>query len=94
DKYGADGAVEEVSLTTVKVRNWDQTITMIPAYALVSDAFKNWRGMSESGGRRIKRSVQIDISSIGFLTEEDQQRLSKINLLKPYFAAKSQEIST
>lgn len=93
DKYGADGAVEEVSLTTVKVRNWDQTITMIPAYALVSDAFKNWRGMSESGGRRIKRSVQIDISSIGFLTEQDKQRLSKINLLKPYFAAKSQEIS-
>lgn len=94
DKYGADGAVEEVSLTTVKVRNWDQTITMIPAYALVTDAFKNWRGMSESGGRRIKRSVQLDISSIGFLTEEDQQRLSKINLLKSYFAAKSQEIST
>lgn len=94
DKYGADGAVEEVSLTTVKVRNWDQTITMIPAYALVSDAFKNWRGMSESGGRRIKRSVQIDISSIGFLTEQDRQRLSKINLLKSYFAAKSQEIST
>ncbi|MCL1095477.1 mechanosensitive ion channel family protein [Shewanella kaireitica] len=94
DKYGADGAVEEVSLTTVKVRNWDQTITMIPAYALVSDAFKNWRGMSESGGRRIKRSVQIDISSIGFLTEEDKQRLSKINHLKSYFAAKSQEIST
>ncbi|GIU14034.1 small conductance mechanosensitive ion channel protein YbdG [Shewanella sp. c952] len=94
DKYGADGAVEEVSLTTVKVRNWDQTITMIPAYALVSDAFKNWRGMSESGGRRIKRSVQIDISSIGFLTEQDKQRLSKINLLKSYFAAKSQEIST
>ncbi len=94
DKYGADGAVEEVSLTTVKVRNWDQTITMIPAYALVTDAFKNWRGMSESGGRRIKRSVQLDISSIGFLTEEDQQRLSKINLLKSYFATKSQEIST
>ncbi len=94
DKYGADGAVEEVSLTTVKVRNWDQTITMIPAYALVSDAFKNWRGMSESGGRRIKRSVQIDISSIGFLTEQDKLRLSKINHLKSYFAAKSQEIST
>ena len=59
DKYGADGSVEEVSLTTVKVQNWDKTITMIPAYALVSDAFKNWRGMSDSGGRRIKRAVNI-----------------------------------
>ncbi|WOT05199.1 mechanosensitive ion channel family protein [Shewanella youngdeokensis] len=93
DKYGADGAVEEVSLTTVKVRNWDQTITMIPAYALVSDAFKNWRGMSESGGRRIKRSVQIDMNSIGFLSEDDKKRLSKINHLKPYFAAKSAELN-
>ncbi|WP_299795751.1 mechanosensitive ion channel family protein [uncultured Shewanella sp.] len=93
DKYGADGAVEEVSLTTVKVRNWDKTITMIPAYALVSDAFKNWRGMSESGGRRIKRSVSIDIHSIGFLTEDDKVRLGKINLLKPYFAAKSEELA-
>ncbi|QQX80213.1 mechanosensitive ion channel [Shewanella sp. KX20019] len=94
DKYGADGAVEEVSLTTVKVRNWDQTITMIPAYALVSDAFKNWRGMSESGGRRIKRSVQIDIGSIGFLSEEDKLRLAKINHLKPYFATKAQELGS
>lgn len=93
DKYGADGAVEEVSLTTVKVRNWDKTITMIPAYALVSDAFKNWRGMSESGGRRIKRSVSIDIHSIGFLSEEDKIRLSKINLLKDYFAAKNEELA-
>lgn len=92
DKYGADGAVEEVSLTTVKVRNWDKTITMIPAYALVSDAFRNWRGMSESGGRRIKRAVNIDINSIKFLTEEDRNRLSKINCLKEYFPAKIIEI--
>ncbi|MGL5359871.1 MAG: mechanosensitive ion channel family protein, partial [Shewanella sp.] len=92
DKYGADGAVEEVSLTTVKVRNWDKTITMIPAYALVSDAFRNWRGMSESGGRRIKRAVNIDINSIAFLTEADCQRLSKINCLKEYFPAKIREI--
>lgn len=92
DKYGADGAVEEVSLTTVKVRNWDKTITMIPAYALVSDAFRNWRGMSESGGRRIKRAVHIDINSIAFLTEEDCARLSKINCLKEYFPAKISEI--
>ncbi|MCE9680532.1 mechanosensitive ion channel family protein [Shewanella sp. AS1] len=93
DKYGADGAVEEVSLTTVKVQNWDKTITMIPAYALVSDAFKNWRGMSESGGRRIKRAVNIDVDSIGFLTEEQLARLGKINLLKEYLARKKGEIS-
>lgn len=92
DKYGADGAVEEVSLTTVKVRNWDNTITMIPAYALVSDAFRNWRGMSESGGRRIKRAVNIDINSIKFLTEEERTRLSKVNCLKEYFPAKLSEI--
>ncbi|QLE83730.1 mechanosensitive ion channel [Shewanella sp. Scap07] len=92
DKYGADGSVEEVSLTTVKVQNWDKTITMIPAYALVSDAFKNWRGMSESGGRRIKRSVVIDIDTVGFLTEEDQQRLGKINHLKSYLSQKQSEL--
>ncbi|QYJ78958.1 mechanosensitive ion channel family protein [Shewanella acanthi] len=93
DKYGADGAVEEVSLTTVKVRNWDNTITMIPAYALVSDAFRNWRGMSESGGRRIKRAVNIDINSIRFLTDEDRIRLGKINYLKEYLPAKIHEIT-
>ncbi|ASJ98439.1 mechanosensitive ion channel family protein [Shewanella marisflavi] len=93
DKYGADGAVEEVSLTTVKVQNWDKTITMIPAYALVSDAFKNWRGMSESGGRRIKRAVNIDIDSIAFLNEEQLKRLGKINLLKDYLARKQAEIA-
>ena len=93
DKYGADGAVEEVSLTTVKVRNWDQTLTMIPAYALVSDAFKNWRGMSESGGRRIKRAINIDISSIGFLTAEQKQHLGKINYIKAYLERKRVEIA-
>ena len=93
DKYGADGAVEEVSLTTVKVRNWDMTITMIPAYALVSDAFKNWRGMQESGGRRIKRSVNIDINSIKFLTEDDKERLSKVNYLKEYLPSIIEELS-
>ncbi|MFQ6372095.1 mechanosensitive ion channel family protein [Shewanella sp. YIC-542] len=92
DKYGADGAVEEVSLTTVKVRNWDKTITMIPAYALVSDAFRNWQGMSESGGRRIKRAINIDINSIRFLTEEDRLRLAKINYLKEYLPKKIHEL--
>ncbi|WP_299009870.1 mechanosensitive ion channel family protein [uncultured Shewanella sp.] len=92
DKYGADGSVEEVSLTTVKVRNWDKTITMIPAYALVSDAFKNWRGMSESGGRRIKRSFIIDTQTIQFISEEDKRRLSKINHLKEYLTNKAVEM--
>ncbi|QSX37251.1 mechanosensitive ion channel family protein [Shewanella sedimentimangrovi] len=93
DKYGADGSVEEVSLTTVKVRNWDNTITMIPAYALVSDAFRNWRGMSESGGRRIKRALHLDISSIRFLTEADRLRLGRINHLKEYLSGKEQELA-
>ncbi len=92
DKYGANGAVEEVSLTTVKVRNWDKTVTNIPAYALVQDSFKNWRGMQESGGRRIMRSLFIDIETISFLTEEDYERLTQINLLKAYLVNKSDEI--
>jgi miniconductance mechanosensitive channel len=69
-KYGADGDVLEVTLTTVKVQNWDKTITTIPPYALVSDSFKNWRGMKESGGRRVKRSIYIDMRSITFCTTE------------------------
>ena len=69
-KYGADGDVIEVTLTTVKVQNWDKTITTIPPYALVSDSFQNWRGMKESGGRRVKRSIFIDMRSITFCTEE------------------------
>jgi miniconductance mechanosensitive channel len=93
DKYAADGAVEDVTLTTVKVRNWDNTITMIPAYALVSDAFKNWRGMSESGGRRIKRSINIDVNSIQFLTDEERLRLGKVNYLKEYLPQTFSEIS-
>jgi len=93
DKYAADGAVEDVTLTTVKVRNWDNTITMIPAYALVSDAFKNWRGMSESGGRLIKRSINIDVNSIQFLTDEERLRLGKVNYLKEYLPQIFTEIS-
>lgn len=65
-KYGADGAVTDIGLTTVKVRNWDNTISNIPTWALVSDSFKNWSGMSASGGRRIKRSLSIDTTSIHF----------------------------
>lgn len=91
-KYGADGDIIEVSLTTVKVQNWDKTITSIPAHALVSDAFKNWRGMSESGGRRIKRSIFIDISSIKFLDQSKLTELKKVDLLHDYLNAKLEEI--
>ena len=76
-KYGADGSVIEVTLTTVKVQNWDMTITTIPPYALVSDSFQNWRGMEESGGRRIKRSVYIDMRSITFATKEQMAEFQK-----------------
>lgn len=69
-KYGADGTVVEVTLTTVKVRNWDNTIITIPPYALVSDSFQNWRGMRESGGRRVKRSIHIDMNTVRFCTAE------------------------
>ena len=69
-KYGADGTVIEVTLNTVKVRNWDNTITTIPPYLLVSDSFQNWRGMRESGGRRVKRSINIDMNSVRFCTPE------------------------
>lgn len=76
-KYGADGDVLEVTLTTVKVQNWDKTITTIPPYALVSDSFQNWRGMKESGGRRVKRSIYIDMRSITFCTEEQMAEFEK-----------------
>ena len=92
-KYGADGTVEEVTLNTVKVRNWDNTITTIPTWSLVSDSFKNWSGMSASGGRRIKRSLNIDTTSIHFLDEQEQQKLIQAKLLKPYLAARHEEIS-
>ena len=83
-KYGADGTVIEVTLNTVKVRNCDNTITTIPPYALVSDSFQNWRGMQESGGRRIKRSIRIDMNSVKFCTPEMLAKYRKIRLLKDY----------
>ena len=92
-KYGADGDVIDVSIHTVKVRNWDKTITTIPTYGLVSDAFKNWRGMSESGGRRIKRALHIDMSSIKFNTDEMLERFRKFDLIKDYIAVKQEEIN-
>ena len=81
EKYGADGMVQDVSLTTVKVQNWDKTITTIPPYALVSESFQNWRGMFDSGGRRIKRSIFIDINSIAFCNEKQMEKLREKKLL-------------
>jgi miniconductance mechanosensitive channel len=92
EKYGADGDVIEINLATVKVRNFDHTITTIPTYSLISDSFKNWRGMTESKGRRIKRSLNIRISSIRHLNDSDIQKLSKIDLIKKYIEHKSEEI--
>ncbi|VFS84404.1 Miniconductance mechanosensitive channel [Kluyvera cryocrescens] len=92
-KYGADGAVTDIGLTTVKVRNWDNTITTIPTWSLVSDSFKNWSGMSASGGRRIKRSINIDTTSVHFLDEQEQQRLIQARLLKPYMDSRHEEIT-
>jgi miniconductance mechanosensitive channel len=92
-KYNADGAVIEITLNTVKVQNWDMTITMIPSYAFISDSIKNWRGMQESGGRRIKRSVYIDVSSIAFCTDEMIEKFKQIHFLKDYIERKEREIA-
>jgi len=91
-KYGADGDVLEVTLTTVKVQNWDKTITTIPTYSLISESFKNWRGMDESGGRRIKREVTIDMSSIRFCDEEMLGRFEKIQYISAYIEKKKHEL--
>jgi len=93
-KYGADGDVLEVALTTVKVQNWDKTITTIPTYALISESFKNWRGMSESGGRRIKRSVNFDMSSIRFCDEEMLSRYEKIQYIAEYIQKTKDQVET
>ncbi len=83
-KYGADGTVIEVTLNTVKIRNFDNTITTIPPYLLISDSFQNWQGMQESGGRRVKRSINIDMTSVHFCTPEMLAKYRKIQLLKDY----------
>ncbi|PKM95977.1 MAG: mechanosensitive ion channel protein MscS [Firmicutes bacterium HGW-Firmicutes-1] len=91
-KYGADGDVIDISLNTVKVENFDKTITTIPTYVLVSDSFKNWRGMTQSGGRRIKRSIFIDITSITFCTEELLKEFKKIHYLTEYIQKQEIEV--
>ena len=92
-KYGADGDVIEINLATVKVRNFDHTITTIPTYALISDSFKNWRGMTQSGGRRIKRALNIRMSSVRHLNETDINKLLNIDLIKDYIIQKSDDIA-
>ncbi len=91
-KFGADGDVVEINLTTIKVRNWDYTTSTVPTYSFVSDSFKNWRGMQESGGRRIMRSINFKISSIKFCDDEMLARFSKISLAQPHIKKRSAEI--
>jgi len=91
-KYGADGDVVQINLNNVKIQNFDKTITTIPTYTLLSDSFTNYRGMQESGGRRIKRSISIKISTIRYLTEAEISELKKIELLAPFIAKREEEI--
>ncbi|MCB2202266.1 mechanosensitive ion channel family protein [bacterium] len=92
-KYGADGDVIDVTLHTVKVQNWDKTITTIPSYALISDSFRNWRGMKESGGRRIKRALNIDLSTVQFCSAEMLDRFEKYQLIADYIRTRREEIA-
>jgi miniconductance mechanosensitive channel len=93
-KYGADGEVEDISLHTVKVRNWDKTLVMVPTTAFITDGFKNWRGMQESGARRIKRAVALDVGSVRFLGERELARLRRVQRLAKYLDEKSAELAT
>ena len=91
-QFGADGDVVDVQLHTVKVQNWDKTITTIPTHRLITDSFKNWRGMSQSGARRIKRALFIDVSSIRFQTPDEVAHFTRFALLKDYIQRKKQEL--
>ncbi|NCA83961.1 MAG: mechanosensitive ion channel [Clostridia bacterium] len=91
-KYDTDGTVTDITLTTIKVQNWDKTISTIPAYSLFTESFKNWRGMEESGGRRIKRSINIDINSIRFCTREMLEKYKQIRYINEYVQSKEVEI--
>ena len=92
-KYGADGSVLEVTLTTVKVQNWDKTISTIPPYALVNDSFQNWRGMQESGGRRVKRSINIDMHTVRFCTPEELETFRKEEWMQGFEATGKEEVN-
>jgi len=92
EKYGADGDVIEINLATVKVQNFDKTITTIPTYALISDSFKNWRGMTDSDGRRIKRAINIKLDSIKYLSKDEVDKLKKIELISTYLETRQNDI--
>ena len=92
EKYGADGDVTEITLATVKVQNFDKTITTIPTYALISDSFKNWRGMTTSGGRRIKRALFIKQETVKYLTKDEVDNLKKIQLITSYLNSRQEDI--
>jgi miniconductance mechanosensitive channel len=91
-QFGADGDVIDIALHTVKIQNWDKTISVIPTHKLIDSSFKNWRGMSESGGRRVKRSINIDMNSIKFCTDEMIGRYRKFDLIKQYIENKISDI--
>ena len=93
-QFGADGDVIDIALHTVKIQNWDKTISVIPTHKLIDSTFKNWRGMSESGGRRIKRSLFIDMSSISACSSEDLENFKKIDLIKEHLNQKQAEVAT
>ena len=93
EKFGADGDVIEINLTTVKVKNWDKTITTVPTYSLISDSFKNWRGMQETGSRRIARSIFVNQSTVKFADQELIEKFKNIHLLKQYIVKKEKEVS-
>ena len=93
EKYGADGDLIEINLATVKIQNFDKTITTIPTYALITDSFKNWRGMQESGGRRIKRALIIKQKNIKFLTDEEIEKLKNVQLIANYLNTRNEKIS-
>ena len=92
-KYGADGDVMEVTLTTVKVRNWDKTIINVPPYALVNDSFQNWRGMFDNGGRRIKRSINIDMNTVRFCTEKELEAYKQQPWMEGFEATGKEEVN-
>ena len=92
-EFNADGDVVDISLNTVKVQNWDKTFTVIPAHKFLENSFKNWRGMQASGGRRIKRSINLDLATVRFLTPEEIDELRRFALLRPYFEAKERDIA-
>ena len=91
-QFGADGDVIDIALHSVKIQNWDKTISIIPTNKLIDSSFKNWRGMSDSGGRRIKRSIMIDMNSIKFCSDEMIERYSKFNVISDYISRKLDEI--